>query len=148
MARPDEAKIASYKKSFEGLTLQQMAQKFVDMQQTYDDAKAASTVIFHELDYLKRTTIPEKMDDEDINIVTFDGIGKLSIKYAGSAKQLDKEALAEWLREHGHESMIKPSINSSSLSSFMKNQIDLGEEVPDSSIVEFHALPVASITQG
>lgn len=100
-------------------------------------------------DHLRMVLIPEKMEEEGINKVDFDGIGRVTTEanlYASIIKDKKEEAY-DWLRDNGHGDLINGTVNASSLKAFLKECMRNGEAFPDDL---FKATPymMAKITKG
>ena len=94
-----------------------------------DDYK---TVVQKIYDSLAKVTIPERMDEEEIDIIKIDGVGRVQKKadiYC-SCPANNREALQEWLIDNGHGFLVQSTVNSSTLKAFVKEQMKAGNEVP------------------
>lgn len=127
--------------------LKDLAIEFKRLKEKYDDEKAISAHTYAEFELLRKKVLPETMDEQGFTTVKIEGVGRIQIGFQVSAKQLDKMALFEWMRDNGHEALIAEVINASTLGSFMKTQIAQGEPIPDSEIVDFTSYEVASVVK-
>ena len=91
--------------------------------------------------------IPSLMEDMGLSTAKIDGVGRVQVSNQLSVKQKDLTALCEWMNRHDHGDMIKDTINSSSLSAFIKAQIAAGEEIPDEKILELNAYSVGTVVK-
>lgn len=103
-------------------------------------------------DNLSRVVIPDIVDNlkertgekPPFNI---EGVGRVSVAYRFSCSILDKPKGFDWLRSHGHEGLIQETVNSSTLSAFAKNLLEVeGKELPEE-IFKVGTAPYTSITK-
>ena len=139
----------SFYPEYDGLTLIQLAQCQVDAKAEIDALAVTKTQWQKKFDHLRLFRIPKQMEDEGIESVKLDGIGRLSTQgniYAGIQKDKKDEAYA-WLEDNGHGDLIKGTLNASSLKAFLKECIREGIAFPDDL---FKATPymMATITKG
>ena len=134
---------------YDGLTILELAQAQVDAKAEIDALGKVKTEWQKKFDHLRLFRIPEQMENEGINSVNLEGIGRLSTQgniYAGIMKDKKDEAY-DWLRDNGHGDLINGTVNSSSLKAFLKECMRNGEAFPDDL---FKATPymMATITKG
>lgn len=118
---------------FNGMNMQELAEKFRELQAALKDSKAVSSEIQKEFDYLRKSILPDKMEELGFDTVNITGVGRISLRaemYASIVAE-QKEAAFAWLSENGHGALIKDTVNASSLKAFMKEQINLGEIFPE-----------------
>lgn len=86
-----------------------------------------------EIDTLKKDVLPSMMDANEIEKFTTEGVGTIytQIKVQAYVKKEDEERFHDWLRENGHGDLIKPYVFPATLSSFAKEQLENGVELPD-----------------
>jgi hypothetical protein len=84
------------------------------------------------IDMLRFELIPTKMDEEGIDKITIDGVGTLytSVDVNASIPADSKHAAYQWLDEHGFGNLVTPTVNSSTLKAFCKEQLKKGTELP------------------
>jgi len=115
-------------------SIQDLAQAFVDVKAKLESMKSAQKLVQADYDMLRKVVIPDKMEALDIETITLSGLGRLSLRaemYVGIKAGL-KDAALEWLTSNGHGSLIQDNINAQTLKAFIKEQISLGEPIPDS----------------
>ncbi len=115
-------------------SIQDLAQLLVDVKNKLDSMKADQKEVQADYDTLRKVVIPDKMEALDIETITLSGVGRLSLRaemYVGIKAGL-KEPAHAWLHENGHGALIQASINAQTLKAFVKEQISLGEPIPDS----------------
>ncbi|MCK5609708.1 hypothetical protein KAR91_47985 [Candidatus Pacearchaeota archaeon] len=128
----DKEEVVSYPE-YDGLVLAQLAQAQVDAKAEIDALAVKKTKWQKKFDHLRLFRIPEMMENEGINSVNLDGIGRLSTQgniYAGVQKDKKEEAY-RWLEDNGHGDLIKGTLNASSLKGFLKECIKNGIPFPD-----------------
>ena len=127
--------------------LKDLAIEFKRLKDQYDAEKAISSHTYAEFELLRKKVLPEVMDEQGFQTVKIEGVGRIQIGFQVSAKQVDKEALFQWMKENGHPDLIAEVINASTLGSFIKTQIAQGDPIPDDSIVDFSSYEVASVVK-
>ncbi len=119
--------------NFDNMNMQELAERFRELQNELKESKAVSSEIQKEFDYLRKSVLPDKMEELGFDTVNITGIGRISLRaeiYASIVAD-QKEAAFAWLAENGHGALIKDTVNASSLKAFMKEQLGLGEVFPE-----------------
>lgn len=122
-----------------------------------DEIKVAREALQQIADILSTTVIPDvvALAKEKTGLKTpinIEGVGRVTVSYRYSASILDdplrgKEPGYDWLRNNGAGELIKPTVNSSSLSSYAKSMLENeGKELPDD-IFKVGTSPYTSITK-
>jgi len=132
---------------FANADIKGLAEQFKILQARYNDAKAASALIYAEFELLRKQILPTRMDEMGISTVNIKGVGRIQISNQLSAKQIDKFALQEWLKDNGHGDIVAETVNASTLGAFIKAQIGEGEPIPDDSMVQISTYEVASVVK-
>lgn len=115
-----------------GLKLVQVAQLIKATSERIDEVGEIKTDLQKVLDHLTLNVAPSMMEDQGIDRVVFDGVGRLQLKddiYC-NVSAADREALKEWLVANGHSSLISDTVNASSLKAFIKEQMKAGADIP------------------
>jgi hypothetical protein len=133
---------------WKAMGLKDLAIEFKRLQDKYNEEKAISAVTYAEFEILRKQILPQIMDDMGLSTAKVEGVGRIQVGQQVSAKQIDKQGLIDWLEANGHSAIVAETVNSSTLSSFIKAQIADGEPIPDQSIVEFTTYEVASVVKG
>jgi len=147
MAVIAEERFTELMKEWDEVDLRQLAIDFKRLQESYNAAKDVSALIYAEFELLRKRVIPNRMEEMGLETAKYAGIGRIQIGQQLSAKQLNKAALQEWLVAQGHGSLVASTVNSSSLSAFIKAQIADGEPIPDDDIIEISTFEVASVVK-
>jgi hypothetical protein len=124
-------------------------QELNDKRQRLDDAKEVVKELQKNYDYLSMIIVPARMEEEGIDGIKIEGIGRINIRsdMRVSTLQEYRHALFEWLGEHGHGDLISETVNGSTLKAWVKEQIGLGNEIPEE-FLKIHAYDRAVITKG
>ena len=145
-APPSEELRKDFEAQYADMDLKELAQAFVNWKEEHQKRKEWAAKAYHEWNYI-RFKIPELMEEMGMSTAKFNGIGRVQLSHQASCKQKDFNALTEWMKKHGHEDLIKETINSSSLNAFIKAQIAAGEEIPSDDIIEFKPYTVGSVVK-
>jgi len=126
--------------NYDLMSVTELARSLRDLRKELDDAAAAKTDLQKKYDYLSIEVIPDKMSEEDIRSMNIDGVGRLesSSDIRCSVPAANKEAMQQWLIEHGHKSMMSPTINASTLKAFVKEMIKNNGEWPEDLLKVHH----------
>jgi len=130
------------------MPLKELAQRMLDCQAALKEAKARVTELNAWHDVIRFEAIPNKMDEDDIPSITYDGIGRIGLTgdLFVSVKGGMKEQLFAWLKARKLGSIVQPAINGSTLKAFIKGRIKKGEELP-SDFCNITPVTRASITK-
>lgn len=99
-------------------------------------------------DFLKFKSLPEAYEREQITTLTTAERDRVTVTQTVRASILaaDKAKVYEWLRENGHGSLIIETINSSTLTAFVKEELEQNHTLPQEIKVE--PVDSASLTRG
>lgn len=127
--------------------LQSLAVLMRDLGNAKDDIKSALTEINKLYDHVRIVAIPEKMDGEGINTVSYAGIGRVSLTSDAycTVKKDDVPEQHKWLIERGDDDLIGQTVNASSFKAYCNAVVKDGGELPE--FVNFTPFTRASITQ-
>lgn len=81
-------------------------------------------------DVLRLELVPAKMDEDNVERVTYDGIGRVSLTADMYVTVNNKTGLFEWLSDEGFGDLIQPTVNASTLKAFVKGRMKDGKDVP------------------
>jgi len=137
-----------YKDAYKGAGIQQLGMSFNKLRIKHQALKDKAAEVWAEVDHLRFTAIPDKMNEEGIQTVTIKGVGRLSLRQEASCSTIDKAALFKWLEENDAADMMSNTVNSSTLKAFIVGRIREGESIPDDTIIKFGAYDMATITKG
>ena len=101
-----------------------------------------------EYDYLRLNLIPSRFEEEGIENITIEGIGRVSLTgdmYV-SVHAENRERMYDWLNDIGKDSLITKTVNASTLKAAVKAMIRAGEEIPED-FIKVTPFTRASITR-
>lgn len=115
------------------MELKSLVEEFSKLKSEKDLLEEQLSNINKRIEILARQEIPNAMDEAGIHNVNFEGIGRISLRadVFASISSDNKEAAYEWLEATGRGSLIKPTVNSSTLRAAIKAWILEGEEIPE-----------------
>jgi hypothetical protein len=97
-------------------------------------------------DVLRIELVPGKMEEEGIEKITYEGIGRVSLTGDMQVKVTEQDNFFEWLEGHNLQDLIKRAVPPSTLKAFVKDRIKAGKEIPDN-FLRVHPFTRASITK-
>lgn len=98
-----------------------------------DELEEKLKLINVEYDYIRLQRLPEKMDEEGIQGLKVDGVGRVSLRGDIYVSVLadNREVFHTWLRDTNRGDLIKDTVNASTLKASVKEWIKRGEEIPE-----------------
>ena len=139
----------SFYPEYDNMTLLELATAQKEAKTAIDEMAKVKTSWQKRFDHLRMNLIPEKMEEEGINKVDFDGIGRVATQgniYASIIKDRKEEAYT-WLEDNGHGALIKGTVNAGTLKAFLKECIREGIQFPDD-LFKVTPYMMATITKG
>ena len=115
------------------MKLAEIAAEYKAIKEALEEAGEVKTILQKISDSYSKHILPARMEEEGIETVRIEGVGRLQTKsdiYC-SCPAPNREALQDWLVDHGHGSLISQSVNASTLKAFIKEQMKEGNPVPD-----------------
>ena len=91
-----------------------------------DDLDSKKKALQKDYDRIRNQTLPDMMDDSELSSVPVKGLGQAIIFPMFSVKTTDRYSLHKWLQDNDHGDLIVPTVNSSTLTSFIKEQVKEG----------------------
>lgn len=77
----------------------------------------------------------------------YDGLGRIAIlKPLVGARSLDEEALFAYLRKIGRDDLMKLTVHHRTLSAFVKERLEVGDEIPEG-VIEYWFKPSTRLTK-
>lgn len=128
-------------------SLHAMVEHMKLMQLEKEEVEAALSLINARLDTLRLEMIPAKMEEDGIERIAYEGIGRVALTGDMYVSTTDKPGLYNWLEENGFSDLIQPTVNASTLKAFIKGRIKAGKDVPVD-FVKVTPFTRASITKG
>lgn len=114
------------------MKLVEVALLIKQLESKIDDLAKDKNELQKVLDHLQFTVAPQMMEDQGIDRVTFEGVGRMQLKddiYC-SCPAANSDELKDWLVANGHAAMVNETVNSSSLKAFVKEQMKSGGAYP------------------
>ena len=100
------------------------------------------------LSYAREVSLPERLDGDELKTFTAingDRMSRTARSFASILPNMVEDAY-KWLRDNEYESLIKETVNSSSLSAASKELMENGKELPDH-LFRVHMKDGVSITR-
>jgi hypothetical protein len=115
------------------MTLTELAQRFRELKDRKDSLNAELKELQEELSRLETELLPQKMEENEIEKFTTDGVGTIftQVKVYASVVKADETSLHNWLRDQGHGALIKETVAPGTLNSFVKEQLEQGTDLPE-----------------
>lgn len=141
---PNDAFDAKYK----GMATLDIVRAMDQIQKDKEAADEAAKEIGKEFDYLRLKLVPARFEEEGIENLKVEGIGRVSLTgdMHVSILAANRDAAYDYFRDIGKGSLITESINSSTLKAAVKAMIKGGEEVPEA-LIKVTPFTRASITK-
>lgn len=133
---------------YKGKSLQDLAKRMVVLRDEKDKIDEELSLVNEDLDLIRFELIPQLMDDEGVERVRYDEIGTLYIR-SGLRASLNgqrRQDAIQWLDDHGHGDLVKPTVNAQSLAAAIAAMIRKGTEVPPE-LINVHPFSQAVITK-
>lgn len=128
----EEERKQHYESKHKGKRLLDLAFALDDARGVKDYLDRLSTFANAEVDALRLVLIPGKMEEEGIENLTIEELGRLGLSadlYV-SIKSGKKEDFFRWLNKHNLGDLIQDTVNPSTLKSFVKGRMAAGKEIP------------------
>lgn len=98
-------------------------------------------------DTMRFTIVPTFMEDEEITKITVDDVGRVSVSDDLRVTVEDKEALREWLVANELEDMITETVNTQTLTAFVRNRMKEGKTQDGKGLPKDNILRVTPFTR-
>lgn len=133
---------------YDGRVAADLAREMKKVGAQLDAMADAKTELQERYDFLRLQALPTRMEDEGLEVLKIDGVGRVSLTSDMwvSIPASMKDDAYKWLRESGHEGLIVPQVNASSLKSMIRKCIMDGVPIP-SGIFKVQPYTRASITK-
>jgi hypothetical protein len=124
-----------------------LIETLVAVNEAYEAMRETKRALDNAYDRYSIQLIPDAMREKRMKTVNLEGIGRITVSYRFSCSMLDKDQGYEWLQNNGLGELIKPTVNSSALSSAAKARIENeGKDMP-LDIFKVSSTPYTSITR-
>ena len=103
-----------------------------DLKEAIDMLGAIKTEYQNEFDRIRRGVLPDKMEAEQMSTITLPGVGRITVTDQMSASILPEYKLdmQAWLKDNGFGALVTATVNASTLSAFVKEQMGAGNDLP------------------
>ncbi len=137
------------KEDYSAHSLPELAARLKELKEALSDLKEVSTYIQNEHDKLSESVIPERMDEEGVEVMRVKNVGRLQVgsDIRCSVPKDSKLAVQDWLRENGHGSLIAETVNASTFKAFIKECIREGNKYPKD-LIKVHPYSKATVVKG
>lgn len=142
----EQAKMGA-RDEYSGMTLHALAEHMKLIRAEKDELEARLKIVNAKYDVLRYEAIPNRMDEDGVERVSYEGIGRVNLTADMFVSTRDKNGLYLWLENNGLGDIIQPSVNASTLKAFIKGRMKDGKEVP-AEFVNITPVTRASITKG
>lgn len=128
-------------------SINSLAESYVLFQRCAEMLTRSTKEINKAKDKVSYETIPERFHEEGIKTAKTESGFRVTVSQRFSASIKDQVAGYEWLRQNGLESLIKPTVNSSSLSAAIKELMTERNVEPPENIIKTSIAPFTSVTE-
>lgn len=136
------------KQDLSAMSYREMGELFLAQKETLTLMAADKKELQAQHDNLRLNIIPQKMDEDGMTSINIKGVGRLGVALDAYVTVLaeNREAFYGWLRESGNGGLIQPYAQPSTVKAFCKEQVKLGEELPED-LVSVEPFFRASVTK-
>lgn len=118
---------------YSGMTLIERIRAMHSIRQAKDAMDEQISALEREHEYLAKVAVPSAMEDEGIELLKVEGVGRVNLRgdlYASIVSGKKEEAFA-WLLDTGRAGLITETVNASSLKASIKQGMANGESFPE-----------------
>ena len=140
--------IAEFEAKYKPMVTLEVVRSMDELRKHKEDLEEALKEVNKEYDFLRLNMIPARFEEEGIEGLKVEGVGRVSLTgdmYVSILSDKKDEAY-EYFRDIGKGSLITETINSSTLKATVKAMIKAGEEVPEE-LIKVTPFTRASITK-
>lgn len=138
----------NYRQKHDGKDLEPLVRAMVFVRGKKDDLEAQLAEVNAEFDVLRIELIPAKMEEQGIENIRYEGIGRVSLTADMWCHVQDKQGLFGWFRKNRLKDLITETVNSSTLKAFVKDRMKAGKATPPAEVLKVEPYTRASITKG
>ncbi len=132
---------------YKGLSVRELAEEMTKIAKIKDEVEAKLSKVNAYYDVVRLELLPSKMEDDGVESVKLEGIGRLSLTGDMYVKVTDKLGLKAWLAKMKKKDLMQETINASTLKAFLKDRMKKQQPVPDEQVVKITPFTRASITK-
>ena len=136
-----------YIKMFENNDIVELANKLRGLKDLKEAQEADLKDTNMAIEAITKVLLPQKMDEQGIQNVKIDGVGRVSLRgevYASILAE-NRELAYDWLRNTGRAALITNTVNPSTLKAAAKEWLKNGEEIPE--LIKITPATVATLTR-
>lgn len=124
--------------------IREKAEKLKILKDRIDNGEELLKTLKAERDQLELHELPTLLENAEIESIKFEGIGTLytQTKPKVSVLSQDKPAFFSWLKENGHEDIIKEDVHYQTLNSWAKEILEQGTSPPSMCTVHYETRAV------
>lgn len=130
------------------LSLADVCRHMMEVKAELTAVKRAATALQVYYDFLRKTKIPERMEEDGFESINVTNVGRVSLQpqlYILTVPN-SQEGARQWLIDNGYGELIKETVNSSSLKAAIKECLQKGVDVPEA-LFKVTPYTVATITK-
>jgi hypothetical protein len=134
---------------YDTMSLLELVTAMSETRALLDTAAAEKIRLQNIYDHLRENKIPEAMDEEGVNNVTYSGIGRVALTsdiYCAVPADQREEAW-EWLKDNGHGGIFKVTVHGGTLKATLKAILKKGKDEIPSDLFKVTPFSRASITK-
>lgn len=136
-----------YIKMFENNDIVELANKLRGLKDLKEAQEADLKDTNMAIEAITKVLLPQKMDEQGIQNVKIDGVGRIGLRgevYASILAE-NRELAYDWLRNTGRASLITNTVNPSTLKAAAREWLKNGEEIPE--FIKITPATVATLTR-
>jgi hypothetical protein len=144
----NESQVSIYDEKYAGQKAIDTIRAMDNMREVIDDLDKRLTELNKEYDFLRHNLVPKLMEQEGIDSIRVEGVGRVSLTGDMYVRVLaeHRELVNRYFRDLGKASLITESINPSTLKATVKAMIRSGETFPED-LIKVTPFTRASITK-
>jgi hypothetical protein len=135
------------RKRYESMSYAQLANEFDQLKAAQDHLKQEAAEVKRTFDFLTTEILPERMAEDGFRNLSLADGGRIELRAQAycSTRAGAKQKLFEWLIENDFEDLITEVVNPGTLKSFINEQLEKGNPIPDDEIVNYQPYTRATI---
>ncbi|MDQ6965268.1 MAG: hypothetical protein Q9M13_10160 [Mariprofundales bacterium] len=134
---------------YEGMSASTIARKMKELSDRMEKYETVKKQLQKEYDAIRKTWLPQAMEDEGLTNMNIDGVGRVSLRsdiYV-SIPAAARDTAYDWLRGTGHGGIIKQTVHAGTLRSTVKEMLRKGEVLPDHEVLKVTPFDIAVLTK-
>lgn len=120
----------------DGNTINEVIAMQQELNLLYKDMDSIKSAFYSTVNAFRLHKSVEIMEDQGLTSMKVENVGTATLMDDISTSVLDADKLASWLIEEGHDSLIKETVNSSSLKALIRRLMKEGQSTPKDDIVK------------